>query len=261
MPKQSIKQFIDTKISIRFYAKFFFFSGIAIEVTKTCSGVPSLGDSFLPSGSGMLQNLPSIICGHVLNPKNKDMILDMCAAPGNKTTHLAELMGDTGTIIALDRSANKIRMMKRKIEAFGFKSVKCFAFDATHAFQLNSKNLDLNEIKPPFNDAIFDKILLDAPCSGLGNRPQIEYNCTEKEFLSYPVMQKKLFQTAIELLKIGGVLVYSTCSISPGENEYVVRWAIDEFPGIKLVAAEPIFGGPGWRDVGLNDEERYVCAV
>lgn len=205
----------------------------------------------------MLQNLPSIICGHVLNPQKNDIILDMCCAPGNKTTHLAELMADTGKIIALDRSANKIRMMKQKIETFGLKSVKCFAFDSTKALQVNTKNIELNEIQPPFGiDAIFDRILLDAPCSGLGNRPQLEYNCSKEDFLSYPVMQKKLFRTAVALLKIGGILVYSTCSVSFGENENVVRWAIDEFPEIKLVRAEPIFGGPGWNDVGLSNDER-----
>lgn len=233
-------------------------------MTATRSGVPSLGDSFIPIGHGMLQNLPSIICGHVLSPQPNEVILDMCAAPGNKTTHLAELMQDTGSLIALDRSANKIRMMKRKINNFHLKSVRCFAFDSTRALdsghRSNDGGDDANALRPPFGRGTFDRILLDAPCSGLGNRPQLEYNGSDEEFLSYPMMQRKLFRTAVELLKVGGVLVYSTCSVSCGENEDVVRWAIDEFSAtMQLVAAEPIFGGPGWSGVGLSDAERFVA--
>lgn len=233
-------------------------TGIAIEMIETISGVPSIGDDYLQPGFAILQNLPSIICSKVLDPNEMEIILDMCAAPGNKTTHLAQLTNDEGRIVALDKSEKRVKMLMEKVSQFGFKSVQCYTFDSAKAVADQSSQCD-NTCSPPYQPGTFDKILLDAPCSGFGNRPQLTNKMTEKMVSSYPIVQRKLLSTAIELLKIGGQLVYSTCTIFDAENERVISWALEKFGDkIELIAAEPFFGGPGWPNCGLSDQQRQL---
>lgn len=231
-------------------------------MTETISGVPSIGDKYFQSGDAMLQNLPSIICGHVLNPKPGEIVLDMCAAPGNKTTHLAELMRDTGLLVALDKTPNKLKLLLHKMATYNLKSVKCYVFDSTKALRTEvTDETNLTDLSPPFRPCSFDKILLDAPCSALGNRPMLRNDITPKMFNSYAVVQRKLFAVAVPLLRSSGVLVYSTCTVSVAENEDMVRWALEKFSDIQLVAAEPLFGGPGWSGAGLTDNQRFKTAL
>lgn len=225
---------------------------------RTRSGVPSIGDDYFTQGYAMLQNLPSIVCGHVLGPEPGETVMDMCAAPGNKTTHLAELMGDTGRIVAMDKTPNKLKILQSKMNLFDLNSVACFAFDSTKALDENVGTAETYSdqlFKPPFAANTFDRILLDAPCSALGNRPQLRNDMSPKMLDSYPVVQKKLFRAAVGLLKSGGVLVYSTCTVAEAENEQMVAWALQKF-AIQLVPATPRLGGPGWANAGLSEEER-----
>lgn len=227
-------------------------------MADTISGVPSIGNNYFQSGHAMLQNLPSIICGHVLNPKPGEIVLDMCAAPGNKTTHLAELMQDTGLLVALDKTPNKLKLLLDKMATYNLKSVKCYAFDSTKALRaVDTRETSEMDVSPPFRPQSFDKILLDAPCSALGNRPMLRNDITPKMLTSYAVVQRKLFAAAVPLLRTGGVLVYSTCTVAVSENEDMVRWALDKFTDIHLVAAEPLLGGPGWSGAGLTDNQRF----
>lgn len=138
----------------------------------------------------------------------------MCASPGNKTTHIAQLMGDAGLLIALDKSKSRVDVLKRNVERFNLKSIHVYAYDATKAF---SKHFE-DGWSPPFTEEKFDKILLDAPCSGLGNRPVLTTKLSTNDLLSFPKLQKKLLDTAVKLLKVNGVLVYSTCSVMGGNN-------------------------------------------
>lgn len=231
--------------------------GIAVEMDETVSGVPSIGDSYLVLGQALLQNLPSVICSRVLDPQENDVILDMCAAPGNKTTHLAELMNDRGILVALDKSEKRLNLLKEKITQFELKAVHCYTFDAVRA--VNDQHFNTMPGKPPYKTGSFDKILLDAPCSGFGNRPLLANKLSDKMLASYPIVQKKLLATAIELLKSGGMLVYSTCTIFDAENEQVIGWALEKFRDkIELVAAEPYFGGPGWANSRLSSSERQL---
>ncbi|XP_055904166.1 tRNA (cytosine(72)-C(5))-methyltransferase NSUN6 [Eupeodes corollae] len=229
--------------------------GIAIEMLSNISGVPSIGD--LSSKDALLQNFPSIVCVRVLDPQPNELILDMCAAPGNKTTHIVELMGDTGTVIALDKTENKVDLIRQKIEINGIKSIKAFAFDSTKLLHesINDSKLD----NPPFGPCKFDRILLDAPCSAIGNRPLLSSNITPKMLKSYPNVQKKLLRNAVGLLKKNGVLVYSTCSVTEDENEGMVKWVLEQFPEMILIEAVPIFGGPGIKEAGgLTEEQRHL---
>lgn len=225
-------------------------------MTITVSKVPSIGDAYLPVGHAMLQNLPSVVCAHVLNPSRGEKILDMCAAPGNKTSHLAVLMKDDGLIIAIDKTPKKLKILQEKMNDYQFNSVKCFAYDSTKLLS-NDIDSDDTRLEPPYPSNFFDKILLDAPCSALGNRPLLRNDVSPKMLTSYPVVQKKLFKTAFELLKSNGILVYSTCTVTSAENEEIVRWALNKFDDIELISAEPLLGGPGWSNAGLSDEQRY----
>lgn len=235
--------------------------GIAVEMVKTVSGVPSIGHSFIPLGAGVLQNLPSIVCSLVLDPQPNEVILDMCAAPGNKTTHLAQLIQNRGTVIALDKSENRVSLLRKNIHDFDAKCVGAFAFDATKCIADDAQTTADGDyqLEPPFSRESFDRILLDAPCSGFGNRPQLSNSMTTKMQKSYPVIQKNLLEVAVRLLKSGGILVYSTCTIFSSENEANVKWILDRFEGnLKLIAAEPFHGGPGWPNAGLSEHERIL---
>ncbi|EDW79470.2 uncharacterized protein Dwil_GK20395 [Drosophila willistoni] len=215
-------------------------SGIAIQMQSTVSGVPSLGD--LSDAYGLLQNLPSMVCVRVLNPQPGDRVLDMCAAPGNKTSHIAELMRDQGVLVALDNSKSRIKAMQSRIGHY--KCIQSHVFDSTKA--LAEHNDQHND--PPFSSASFDRILLDAPCSGIGNRPQLSCASqlkTAKDLKSYPNIQRRLFGQAVHLLRPGGTLVYSTCTVTEAECEEIVEWALRKFPEIHLLDAVPRLGHSG----------------
>ncbi|XP_073842543.1 tRNA (cytosine(72)-C(5))-methyltransferase NSUN6 isoform X1 [Musca autumnalis] len=228
-------------------------AGVAVEMLNTISGVPSIGD--LSGTEALLQNLPSIICARALNPQANETILDMCSAPGNKTTHLAELMRNQGVIVALDKTESKIKLVREKIVKNDFSCIKAYAYDSTKAYSDQIVENDV-EFKPPFKAGSFDRILLDAPCSALGNRPLLSSSISPKMLESYAKVQKRLFTNAVKLLKDNGILVYSTCTINMEENEEIVVWALQTFPELKLVTVEPAYGGSGWSCEGLLDEDR-----
>eukprot|EP00057_Strongylocentrotus_purpuratus_P011426 XP_011665900.1 PREDICTED: LOW QUALITY PROTEIN: putative methyltransferase NSUN6 [Strongylocentrotus purpuratus] len=230
-------------------------SGTAVVMIDPVFDCPSL-NAVLPSKI-FLQNLPSIIVGHVLNPQPGENVLDMCAAPGGKTTHIATLMKDQGRVIALDKASKKIARIEAYAAALHLTCIRAYYFDATKACASESEILKGKEdFHPPFPEMTFDRILLDAPCSGLGQRPMIYNKMSLSEVKSYPALQHKLFSSAVRLLREGGTLVYSTCTITPEENEGLVAWALQKHPQMKLEKQEPHFGGPGLPVPGLSSEDQ-----
>ncbi|PSN36710.1 putative methyltransferase NSUN6 [Blattella germanica] len=231
--------------------------GIAIEMIATVSGCPVLGDNCLSPNLTLLQNLPSILCCHVLNPQENETILDMCAAPGNKTSHIAMLMKNQGTIIALDKTESKVNNIVKRCQQFSLHSVHAFACDATKILESYdfqkwcSSILNTSSILDTF-----DRILLDAPCSALGQRPQLINRISVNQLKSYPPLQRKLFHSAVAMLKPGGIIVYSTCTITMAENEGLVHWALKNFPNLELERTVPMIGGPGLKNSLLSEEER-----
>ncbi|XP_042636278.1 tRNA (cytosine(72)-C(5))-methyltransferase NSUN6 [Orycteropus afer afer] len=225
--------------------------GIGIKMTEPVYLSPSF-DNVLPSYL-FLQNLPSTVVSHVLNPQPGEKILDLCAAPGGKTTHIAALMHDQGEVIALDKISNKVEKIKQNALLLGLNSIRAFCFDGTKA--LKHEMVEDTEGKPPFLPESFDRILLDAPCSGMGQRPNMACTWTLKEVTSYQPLQRKLFSVAVQLLKPGGVLVYSTCTITLAENEEQVAWALRTFPCLQLQPQEPQIGGEGMMGAGLSFEQ------
>jgi tRNA (cytosine40_48-C5)-methyltransferase len=147
-------------------------------------------------------------------------ILDMAAAPGSKTTHIAQLTKDNELIIALDSNASRLIALKNNIDRLGIESVMIYRKDSRYADDL--------EIQ-------FDYVLLDAPCSG---NFCVEENFFEKRSLqdiaSRVQAQQELLRCAHAVLQQGGTLVYSTCSLEPEEDEIMIDWFIKEYPDMKL---------------------------
>ncbi|NXN21587.1 NOP2 methyltransferase, partial [Nycticryphes semicollaris] len=223
-------------------------NGMGIRMIEPVYLSPSF-DNVLPNHL-FLQNLPSVVVSHILNPQPGERILDMCAAPGGKTTHLATLMHDQGEVIALDKIAKKVKKIKQNAELLQLNCIRAFCYDGTKALSVEKRE-DEQE-GPPFLPESFDRILLDAPCSGMGQRPNMAYSLTLREVTSYQPLQRKLFTVAVKLLKPGGVLVYSTCTITLSENEEQVAWALKTFPCLQLQSQEPHIGGEGMRGAGLS---------
>lgn len=159
-----------------------------------------------------IQDDASILVGQVLSPKPGEKVLDVCAAPGGKALHLAQLMNDQGEIIARDLSVDKINKIKMNMKRLGIQSIKTEVFNAQ---KKDSKHL-----------GYFDKILVDAPCSGLGiirKKPQIKYNRSKDDLLRISKTQYDVLSKSSQLLKTGGELVYSTCSLGHIENIDVIN--------------------------------------
>ncbi|XP_029168423.1 putative methyltransferase NSUN6 [Nylanderia fulva] len=232
--------------------------GIAIIMTDVISRVPQLNtdnESLRPYA--LLQNLPSIICSLVLNPQPGETVLDMCAAPGNKTTHISFLMKGQGTIIALEKNPGKVNRFKKTCNN---ENIKIFCYDATKAVvEQFPENSFVHTNGPPFEQDHFDRILLDTPCSALGQRPQLYNTITLAQLRSYIPLQRNLFSAAVRLLKPNGILVYSTCTVTIAENEGIVAWALKQFPELKLESVKDRiktdkYGSQGYTIDGLTNE-------
>lgn len=175
-------------------------------------------------GELYVQDIASMMVTEVMDPQPGERILDMCAAPGSKTTHMAEKMNNLGTIIARDVSDKKLEKIRE-----------------------NAKRLGISIIHPEVGDGLildddaveaFDRVLLDAPCSGLGiirRKPEIRFRRQPEDLAALVKLQTKLLEKGSRYVKQGGVLVYSTCSVDPDENEGVVTAFLASNPQYKLV--------------------------
>ena len=184
-----------------------------------------------------LQEAASQLPAEILEPKPGQMVLDMCAAPGSKTTQIAMMMKNKGTIIALDANNPRLPSLQNNLERCGATNAIIYKKDARYAEDLKLK---------------FDKILLDAPCSG---NFAIEKNWLEERSLDDLKMlskaQRQLAETALAILKPDGTLVYSTCSLEPEEDELVINWLLEKYPDIELEEIKEINKDVG--DKGLTD--------
>jgi len=175
-------------------------------------------------GLFFIQDQGSMLASKVLNPLPGQKVLDMCAAPGGKTTHLAQLMKNEGEIVAFDIYKHKINLILDNAKRLGINIIKPVLKDAT---------VYIEEL----NDS-FDKILLDAPCSGLGllrKKPEIRWNIKEKDIFDLTKVQTVLLNNASKYVKVGGEIVYSTCTITKEENEDIIEHFLDENKNFELV--------------------------
>jgi len=156
-------------------------------------------------------------------PRRGELILDACAAPGGKTTQMAQAMADQGRIIALDVKAPRLDLVRQNCGRLGVRIVECCQGDARDPKILKDRRFNRN----------FDRILVDAPCSGLGvlrRNPEGKWTKTEALIHHYAQLQFEILEGVSPLLREGGVLVYSTCSIEPEENEQVVERFLKAHP-------------------------------
>ncbi|KAL2882412.1 rRNA (cytosine-C5-)-methyltransferase nop2 [Colletotrichum sp. CLE4] len=190
------------------------------------------------AGYYILQAASSFLPVMALEPQENERVLDMAAAPGGKTTHMAAMMKNTGVIVANDPSKQRAKGLIGNIHRLGARNVVV-------------SNYDAREFPKPMGG--FDRVLLDAPCSGTGviaKDASVKTNKTERDFMLLPHMQKQLILAAIDSVnhhsKTGGYIVYSTCSVTVEENESVVAYALSRRPNVKLVDTNLPFGREGF---------------
>lgn len=185
--------------------------------------------SYYQEGLIAIQDESSQLVAPLLAPTKDDLVLDMCCAPGGKTAHLAALMDNQGKIIAYDLFEHKIELVKANLKLLGVNNVELHNGDAT-------------TLKERFPANTFDKILLDAPCSGLGvlkRKPEIRYH-DSNAIDAIMKVQVKLLDNAYYLLKKGGKMVYSTCTINKKENEKMIARFIEKYPDMQIIEEKTI---------------------
>ena len=246
---------------------------LAVEMTAPVFPSPSFQGRVL--ATFFPQNLPSTLVGHILDPRPGERVVDMCAAPGGKTTHLALLMRDTGTVVALDAAAKRVEKLQQNVARYRLTCIRTFCRDATNirplpvgpvegesqeAAPVISQPSKRMEGEEELREGSFDRVLLDAPCSALGQRPCLHNTMGMAQLRGFPHYQRVLLRNAVYLLKPqGGTLVYSTCTITPEENEEVVSWALRTIPGLRLVSQDPfVVGRPGLPGFGLDEREQRL---
>jgi 16S rRNA (cytosine967-C5)-methyltransferase len=189
------------------------------------TGIPS---DALAHGHCYIQDPSTATACVLLDPRPGEKVLDACAAPGGKTGYLAELMKNQGVIVACDRNEGRIGALRDNLERLGIRIAQFAQHDWTS-----------EEGQPEIAGSTqFDRILVDAPCSNTGvmrRRVDLRWRLTPKDFSRMRETQLRILRAIIPLLKTGGVLVYSTCSIEPEENEEIVKAITQEFPFLKFV--------------------------
>tara|TARA_Y100000034_G_scaffold136124_1_gene210928 strand:+ start:6502 stop:7467 length:966 start_codon:yes stop_codon:yes gene_type:complete len=191
-----------------------------------------------------VQEITSMMPIIALNPNSEDIFLDCCASPGSKTTQSAALMGNKGTIIANDVKISRTAILSANLERQGVTNTIMTRHDAI-ALAERLKKINLK----------FNKILVDAPCSGEGNirvSPRTYLEWSENLLKSMSKKQKKIASSILNLLEDNGEMIYSTCTHAPEENEEVVQHLLDNNPNLEIQPITlPIKSRPGltkWKD-------------
>ncbi|EEL49743.1 Ribosomal RNA small subunit methyltransferase B [Bacillus cereus Rock3-44] len=167
-----------------------------------------------------IQDESSMLVARALAPAEGDKVLDSCAAPGGKTTHIAERLKGTGQVMSLDLHPHKVRLIQQQAKRLGLENVE-------------TKALDARKVEEHFANESFDKILVDAPCSGFGvirRKPDIKLGKEKGDSERLSTIQLSILEKVAPLLKTGGRLVYSTCTIEKIENEQVIEQFLQEHP-------------------------------
>jgi 16S rRNA (cytosine967-C5)-methyltransferase len=185
-------------------------------------------------GLFMPQSCAAMAVARALDPQPGERILDLCAAPGGKTTHLAALIGNQGRITAVERHEGRAKALRRTAERMGATCVEVRTADAT----------------TPLQTGDYDRVLVDPPCSDLGTlaaRPDVRWRKHAETPAALAVTQERILDRAAAALRPGGVLVYSTCTISPAENEQTIAAFLErrgDFAHDRLPSDLPVWDHP-----------------
>jgi 16S rRNA (cytosine967-C5)-methyltransferase len=197
-----------------------FFNAIAgvlpLKSSPNFVEIASLPAEALKRGDCYVQDPSTAIACELLSPQPREKVLDACSAPGGKAGYLAEIMQNSGVLVACDRDTKRLRLLKQNLTVLGVRIAKIVAHDWTQS-----------RIPPAIRaEAPFDRILLDAPCSNTGvmrRRVDVRWRLTPTDFARMQKLQIEISSALVPLLRPGGMLVYSTCSVEREENEEVVK--------------------------------------
>jgi len=195
--------------------------GIKVKGLKNISDFPPLKEGWVH-----IQDLSSMMVAKFLDPKPEELVMDLCSAPGGKTTHMAQLMDNQGRIIARDIFSHKLRLIEEHSHRLGIEIIETQEF--------SGEKLDKEFLGKA------DRVLVDAPCSGLGvirRKPEIKYRMQEESLKALQHLQLTILENASKYVKPGGILLYSTCTIHPLENHGVTEDFLEkhqEFTSVDL---------------------------
>lgn len=184
-----------------------------------------------------IQDFSSMMVAHVAGIRQGDHILDVCAAPGGKSLHAAELLQNTGSVEARDVSDYKVSLIQENIRRSGLTNIRAVKMDAT--------------VLDPASVETADIVLCDAPCSGLGviaDKPDIKYHMTPQKQQDLVQLQRQILSVVGQYVKPGGVLLYSTCTVYRGENQDNVAWFLQEHPEFMLETSQQLLPMAGTQD-------------
>jgi len=187
------------------------------------------------------QSLPSILAVRALDLEGRELVVDLTASPGGKLTYASQLMKNEGLVIGIDRSLKKVEVLEENIHRLGVKNAKTICMDSRYA------DLELKDLRGKV-----DVVIVDPPCSAIGVRPKLYDNLTEKAVRDLSEYQRQFMKAGSNLLRKGGKMLYSVCTISIEECEDNVNYAAEE------LGLQPVKGSSPIGDVGLPSRSRYA---
>lgn len=179
------------------------------------------------NGKFYVQSESSMKVADIAYSEDIKTVIDLCAAPGGKSTHMAQKMNDSGTVHSLDIYEKKLQLIKENAKRLKLKSIKVGINDAT---VFNEKYRDLADV-----------VIIDAPCSGFGlirKKPEIKLFKTEEDIEEIISIQRNILDASVEYVKTGGHLIYSTCTMNKSENEENIEWFLENNPNFQLIPIE-----------------------
>ncbi|MSQ77322.1 MAG: 16S rRNA (cytosine(967)-C(5))-methyltransferase RsmB [Nitrospiraceae bacterium] len=205
--------------------------GLVLDKCGSVAELPLFRD-----GAFYVEDEAAQLVAPIVDPQPGELVLDACAAPGGKTTHLAALMQNNGELFAVDSSAARLRLLEDNCRRLGIGIIRTIPADIA------------SPLPPSLRERPFDRILLDAPCSGLGvlrRHPEGKWRKKAEAFSQHQALQRQLLEQAGNRLRPGGVLVYSTCSSEPEENEQVIDQFCKEHKEFRRESVAPWLPEPG----------------
>ena len=184
-----------------------------------------------------VQDISSMMVAETAQPEKDSYIIDVCAAPGGKSSHLAEKLAGTGMVEARDLTEYKVSLIEENIERHGLTNMNAVQMDATILDEASIEKADV--------------LICDLPCSGLGvmgKKTDIRYKMTPEKQADLVQLQREILSTVHSYVKLGGTLVYSTCTIHKEENEGNVAWLLKNYPQFELISQQQMFPGGVYHD-------------